>query len=138
MMRLISSLFAAGLVVVSATRGIDVAGMNPTVKPGDDFFQYANGTWDGRTSIPPDRAAWGIDAELDEQATAHTRALLENAAARGANERKASAYYAAYMDEAAIETRGLSPLAPTLARVEAIADGRALAQELGARLRADV
>ena len=42
------------------------------------------------------------------------------------------------MDGAAIETRGLSPLAPTLARVEAIADGRALAQELGARLRADV
>ena len=125
-----------------AVHQIDVAGMDRSVKPGDDFFQYANGTWDRTTPIPLDHSAWGIDAELDEEATRQTRALLEEAARSGApttpDQRKVGDYYAAYMDEAAIEKRGLSPLRPTLDRIAAMADRRALAQELGSMLRADV
>jgi len=122
-------------------RGIDVAGMDRSVKPGDDFFRYANGTWDKMTPIPPDRSTWGLDSELDEDATAHTRSLLEEAARGGsgsADERKAADYFTAYMDEAAIERRGLTGLKPELDAIAAIADRRALAEVLGRQLRADV
>src|SRR5579859_2400043 len=77
----------------STTHGIDVAGIDRSTKPGDDFFKFANGSWDKNTPIPPDRASWGIDATLDEQATDHTRALLEHAStakASGSDERKAA------------------------------------------------
>src|SRR5947209_3145961 len=85
--------------------GIDLAGMDRSQKPGDDFFKFANGTWDKNTQIPSDRSWWGIAAALDEQATTDTRALLEAAASQasaGSDERKAGDYYTAYLDEASI------------------------------------
>ena len=125
-----------------AAHGVDITGMDRSVKPGDDFFAYANGAWDRHAQIPPDRASWGVGARLDEEATEHTRALLEGAAAGRAttrpDERKAGDYYAAYMNEAAIEARGITALKPQLDRIAAIADRRALARELGSALRADV
>ncbi len=125
----------------AAGHGVDTAGMDSAVKPGDDFFAYANGGWDRRTQIPADRAAWGLSSQLDEDATRQTRALLEEAAAGRASEpdaRKAGDYFTAYMDEAAIEKRGLDGLKPELDRIAAIADRRALSRELGGQLRADV
>jgi putative endopeptidase len=123
-------------------RGIDVAGMDRSVNAGDDFFRYANGTWEKMTAIPPDRSYWGIGAELSEQASARTRALLEEAAGGGsgitADARKAADYFVAYMDESAIERRGLSGLKPELDRIAAIADRSGLADLLGRQLRADV
>lgn len=123
----------------ASTHGIDVAGMDTTVAPGDDFFRFANGTWDRTTPIPNDRAGWGIGAELADQTAAQTREMLDAAAeaAPGSNERKAGDFYAAYLDERAIDTRGLTPLQPTLARIAAITDRRALARELGSMLRSD-
>jgi putative endopeptidase len=133
---------AAFSTAAPVTTGIDVAGMDRAVRPGDDFWAFTNGTWERNTTIPPDRASWGLDAMLDEQATTHTRELLEAAAAGRArpasDERKAGDYYKAYLDEASREARGLSVLKPTLTRIAAIADRRALAQELGSMLRADV
>jgi putative endopeptidase len=125
----------------AAAHGIDVAGMDQSVKPGDDFFAFANGTWYRQTEIPADRAAWGVSSILDEEATKQTRALLEDAAAGRASEpdaRKAGDYFTAYMDEATIEKRGVDALKPELDRIAAIADRRALARELGGQLRADV
>ncbi len=126
----------------ATAHGIDVAGMDRSVNPGDDFFRYANGTWEKTSSIPPDRAAWGIGLELSEAADAHTRALLEEVARGGndvtADERKAADYFAAYLDEASIERRGLAGLKPELDRIAAISDRRALADVLGRQLRADV
>ena len=125
-----------------AAHGVDITGMDRSVKPGYDFFAYANGAWDRHAQIPPDRASWGVGAGLDEEATEHTRALLEGAAAGRAttrpDERKAGDYYAAYMNDAAIEARGITALKPQLDRIAAIADRRALARELGSALRADV
>jgi putative endopeptidase len=123
----------------SATHGIDVAGMDRSTKPGDDFFRFANGTWEKSAEIPADHASWGLDEMLAEQAAVHTRELLEGARnASDGDERKAADYYAAYMDEASREARGLSPLKPELARIAAIADPGALAHQLGSMLRADV
>ena len=122
--------------------GVDLQGMDRAIKPGDDFYKFANGTWLKTTSIPPDRSSWGPGQAIGEQANMQTRALLEAAAKGGApagsDTRKAGEYYAAYMNEAAIEKRGLASINPLLDRIAAIGDKRGLAQVLGSQLRADV
>ncbi|MBS1820076.1 MAG: M13 family metallopeptidase [Acidobacteria bacterium] len=120
--------------------GIDTAGMDRAVPPGDDFFAFANGTWIRGTEIPPDRAAWGINGELAAQAERDNRAILEHAASAPSSpeEKKLGDFYAAYMDEQTIEQRGLTPLQPTLDRIAAIGNRQALAREFGTMLRADV
>jgi putative endopeptidase len=124
------------------TGGVDLAGMDRSVNPGDDFFGYANGTWVKNTEIPPDRSSYGLDAILAEEAILRTRNLLEDAAkgaaAAGSDERKAGDYYAAFMDEATIESKGLEPLRSQLDRIAAISNRRALAQSLAQTIRADV
>ncbi len=122
------------------TAGIDTAGMDRAVNPGDDFFSYANGTWVRGTEIPADRSAWGIGGELNARAEQQTRTILEDAARapQSDEEKKLGDFFAAYMDEAAIDQRGLAPLTPVLERVASIADRRALARELGGMLRTDV
>ncbi len=124
-----------------ASRGIDVAGMDRTVEAGDDFFRFANGTWDRTTPIPEDRSSWGLDATLAEEAASRTRGLLENAgttAAAGSDARKAGDYYAAYMDEAGIDALGLGPLQKLLDRIGAVADRTQLAAVIGEAMRNDV
>src|SRR4051794_15773521 len=120
--------------------GIDLAGMAPKIRPGDDFFAYANGHWLATTEIPADRSSWGVGEELTELTTARTQAIIQGAAkaAPGTEARKIGDYYSAYLDEAAIEAKGLAPLQPTLARIAAIKDKKGLAVEFGRELRADV
>ena len=120
--------------------GIDTAGMDRAVNPGDDFFSFANGTWVRGTEIPADRSAWGLGGELIARAEQQTRTILEDAARapQSDEEKKLGDFFTAYMDDAAIEQRGLAPLTPVLDRVASIADRRALARELGGMLRADV
>ena len=121
--------------------GVDRAGMDPSVRPGDDFFGYANGGWIKTHEIPPDRASYGTGAIVDELTAKRTAALIDEAARNapaGSEARKVGDYYATYLDEAAIAARGAAPLAPALERIAAIADRRALATALGAALRADV
>lgn len=124
-----------------ASSGIDLAGMDPSVSPGNDFFAYANGGWLKTHDIPPDRAAYGTGAIVEELTAKRTAALIAQAAGdapAGSDARKIGDYYASYLDEPAIAGRGTAPLAPALARIAAIADRRALAAVLGSTLRADV
>ena len=124
------------------TGGVDLAGMDRSLKPGDDFFGYANGAWIKATEIPADRSSYGLDAKLEEEAILRTRKLLEDAAKgaapAGSDERKAGDYYAAFMDEATIETKGLEPLRSQLDQIAAISNRRALAESLAQTIRADV
>jgi putative endopeptidase len=126
----------------AAAAGIDLAGVDRSVAPGDDFFRFANGGWLKATEIPPDLGSYGVFAMLGEQATTRTRELLETAATgqapAGSDERKAGDYYASYLDDAAIEAKGLAPIKPFLARIAAITDRRALAEWIGRNLRTDV
>lgn len=125
----------------SPTVGLDLAGIDRAVAPGDDFFRYANGAWLATTEIPADRSSYGVGAALDEQTLKRTADLIKGAAetaAAGSSAQSVGNYYAAYMDEAAIEAAGIKPVQPGLARIEAIKDTTALAQALGATLRADV
>lgn len=121
---------------------MDVSGLDAAVKPGENFFKHVNGAWEKRTEIPPDRSQWGVWEVLQEEVERRTAALLESApkpvATARSDERKAADYFAAYMDEAGIEIKGLDPLKPQLARIEALKDRKALSRWLGQQLRADV
>jgi putative endopeptidase len=121
--------------------GVDRAGMDPSVQPGDDFFGYANGGWIKTHEIPADRATYGTGSIVQELTSKRTAELIAEAARdapAGSDARKVGDYYGSYLDEAAIAARGAAPLAPALERIAAIADRRALATALGATLRADV
>jgi putative endopeptidase len=122
--------------------GLDTAGMNTAVAPGDDFYAYANGGWIAATAIPADKASYGASSILVDQTRQQTIALIQDAAKAGpgasAESRKVADFYAAFMDEAGIEAKGLTPLKPALAEIAAIADRRALAQAIGGTIRADV
>ena len=121
--------------------GFDAAGMDRAAVPGDDFFQFANGGWLRTTEIPADRSSVGSFTVISEQALKDTRAILEQAAADTAaagDTRKIGDYYHAFMDEAGIEATGAAPVKAELDAIAAIADKTALAQALGASLRADV
>ena len=122
--------------------GIVVANMDRSVKPGDDFFHYANGAWIKRAEIPGDRSYVGIWDSLIDLSRKRTAGLIEEAAKSnapaGSNTRKIADLYHSYMDEAAIEARGLAPLGPQLKAIGLIRDKRELARALGEDLRADV
>ncbi len=122
--------------------GIDLAGMDRTVTPGDDFFAFANGAWIKKTEIPADRSSWGTGGILAELTAKRTADLIAEAAKQnapaGSDARKIGDYYASFMDEAAIEAKALGPLKPKLAAIAAIQDAKSLARYLGATLRADV
>jgi endothelin-converting enzyme/putative endopeptidase len=124
------------------THGIVIANMDRSVKPGDNFWLYANGDWLKRTEIPPDRSYVGIWDTLSDLSRKNTAALIEEAAnanaPAGSNARKIADLYNSYMDEATIESRGLAPLRPHLDAIAAIHDKRELARALGESLRADV
>ncbi|GAB3382096.1 M13 family metallopeptidase [Lysobacter fragariae] len=123
------------------TAGVDLAGIDKSVKPGDNFDGYANGAWRQATTIPEDRSNYGTFTVLVERAEQRNADLVKSLAAAqpaaGSNERRIADYYAAYMDEAGIEARGLAPLKPELAKIDAIASKADLARVLGAGVRAD-
>src|SRR5688572_9073531 len=123
------------------TFGFDTAGMDTSIAPGDDFYAYANGTWHRTFEIPADRSRFSMFTELTERALSRTRAIVEEAAADSAaagDAKKVGDFYAAYLDDAAIEAKGVAPIAPELEAIAAIADAKALAGALGGTLRADV
>jgi len=125
-----------------ATHGINIANLDATVQPGDNFYEYANGGWLKRTQIPPDRPSVGVFSALFDVANQRTVGLIEEAAKSnppaGSNARKIADLYNSYMDEGVIEKQGLAPLRPHLQAIAAIKDKRELARALGEGLRADV
>ncbi|HEY1203454.1 MAG: M13 family metallopeptidase [Bryobacteraceae bacterium] len=127
---------------VPPAHGIAVANMDASAKPGDDFYQYTNGGWIQRTEIPPDRGQIGVFTALDDLSNKRTAGLIEEAAKAdapaGSNVRKIAGLYNSYMDEAAIEAKGLAPLRPHLESIAAIHNKRELARALGESLRSDV
>ena len=119
--------------------GFDVSGMDRSVAAGDNFFDFANGQWVQRTAIPADRSSYGSFNIIYEKTLGDTRAILEEATRASDGEaRRIGDYYAAFMDEAGIEARGVAPLQPQLQAIAGIGDRQALARALGASLRADV
>ncbi|MES2921775.1 MAG: M13-type metalloendopeptidase [Verrucomicrobiota bacterium] len=104
------------------TWGFDLSGRNLSVRPGDDFFAYANGAYLDRTAIPADRVRFGNFDQLAILSETRVRGILEDAIKHPdeANA-KIGAYYAAYMDEELVEKTGIQPIAANLARIQACA-----------------
>ncbi len=100
------------------TFGFDAAGMDTSIQPGDNFYHYANGTWARNTPIPPDKSNYGMFTVLDDLAKEHTRAIIEEAAKDPAS--KIGMAYASFLDEAAVEAKGLAPFQPWLNEIKAL------------------
>jgi len=111
--------------------GFDAAGMDTSVRAGDDFFKYSNGGWDVRTPIPADRTGYGLDYVLADQAEVRVRGILEGAPAPGADGEKIHAAYAAFMDERRAAALGAAPIAPDLAVINAAKTKGELAAVMG-------
>jgi endothelin-converting enzyme/putative endopeptidase len=104
------------------TWGVDTATMDKSVKPGDDFFAFAEGSWLRDAAIAPDKSRAGYNYDLPDQTELEVRKMVEEAGAAPADPvlRQIADFYAAWMDEAGIEARGTAPLKPYLDRIAAI------------------
>ncbi|MDQ3070274.1 MAG: hypothetical protein M3R55_11175 [Acidobacteriota bacterium] len=116
--------------------GLALANFDTTVRPQDDLFSYANGAWLARAAMPDERVTVGVFTELAERAESDLRAVIE-AAARTAGQRPGSStqqvvdLYASLMDEQRLETLGAAPIAPELARIDAVNSASQLAFRCG-------
>jgi len=116
--------------------GLDTAGFDNTVVPGNDFFRYANGTWLDHHAIPADKPAVSLRLEMTDRTEARLHAMMDAAAAKVSHqpsdlEGKVGAFYKAFMDEARIEKLGFTPVAPELAAINAANDRDAIAGLMG-------
>ncbi|WRH87977.1 M13 family metallopeptidase [Nguyenibacter sp. L1] len=116
--------------------GFDLAGRNPDVTPGNDFFGYANGRAVHDIVIPPDMTAYGPFNMLFELSRKRVQAILQAVSAHPVAEpvtidQKLGTFYATFMDEGAIEALGTRPLAAGLEAIRAVTDRSAFARLLG-------
>lgn len=119
--------------------GFDEAGMDRSIAPGDDFLGYGGGTYLRQLEIPADRSNYGMFTKLRDLSQERTREIIQTAAAShdgpGSTGQKVGDYYASFLDEAAIEAKGLAPIKADLDAVAAIKSEHAFAAALGAALR---
>jgi putative endopeptidase len=112
--------------------GVDLLAGDRSVRPGDDFFGYANGGWYARFVIPADHSSYGPFNALEELSTQRVRAIIEAAAAAhpaaGTPEQQIGDYYASFMDGEAIEANGLAPAQADLKRIADATTREALAR----------
>ncbi|HZT38073.1 MAG TPA: M13 family metallopeptidase [Bryobacteraceae bacterium] len=117
-----------------ANSAFDISMLDRAANPCVDFYQYSCGAWLQRNPIPPDEAGWGRFNELQERNRAILRDILEAASKPEPNrsfiEREIGDYYAACMDESAIERKGLEPAKAELDRIAALPSKAALTEEL--------
>jgi len=106
------------------TWGVDLAGVDRTVKPGDSFWHFVNGGWNARTEIPADRTRAGVSVLLVVEAEAQVRSIVEDLARDpgryGPMGRQVGDFYASWMDTEAIEKNGTAPLKPYLEKIDAV------------------
>ncbi len=124
----------------SAVPALDLHDLDTKASPCDDFYQFACGGWMASRTIPADHASWGRFEELRDHNLDAMHAILEKDAAddpaRTPVQRQVGDFYAACMDEQAIEAKGLAPIAPELDRIAALTN-RAGLPELIAELQRD-
>jgi putative endopeptidase len=116
--------------------GFDLAGADLKTKPGDDFFRFANGAWLDRVQIPPDKPAYSLRLAMTDMVEQRLHTIMEEVAGQaGKNpttvEEKVGAFYHSFMDEAAIEKAGATPLKGKLAEVRDAKTRAALAETMG-------
>ncbi len=111
--------------------GIDKSMMDTSVKPTEDFYQYANGSWLKEYEIPADRSNYGIFAKLRDEAEKNLKIIIEESAdakskPEGSNVQKIGDMYLSFMDSAQAEELGIGPIKDRLAAIEKIKDKKEL------------
>jgi putative endopeptidase len=108
--------------------GVDYGTMDKSVKPGDDFFRFAEGSWLRDAPIAADKSRAGYNYELPDETEIEVRKIVEDAGAAPSDPvlRQVGDFYAAWMDALGIEARGTAPLKPWLARIAAVRTRRDL------------
>ena len=136
--------FAVSLQPATETipQNVNPQDMDRAVKPGDDFYRFANGEWLKTVSVSAGQSSYGTSAMLTAKTGERVRNLIQEAAAArsatGGVAQKVGDYYASFMDENGIETKGLAPLADDLAKISAISNKTSLAAYLGSTLNTEV
>jgi len=143
---LLGAICGSSVLLIAGTRldpgSANTFEMDRSIKPGDDFYGYANGGWLGTVAIPTGYASYDTRAMLKEKSSRRVRDLIQEAAAspsvNGSIAQKVGDYYASFMDADAIEARGVTPLRDELARVSAISNKTSLSAYLGTTLTGEV
>lgn len=121
------SFFSLGITPVNAQEkpGINLSFMDKSVKPGDDFFRFVNGTWSDKTEIPADRTRWGSFDELRQNTDKDALAILKEATTNKkldpkSDQAKAVNVYKTFMDTISRNKLGIKPIKPYLAKINAV------------------
>ncbi len=130
------TLAALAIMTAPSTFAVNKDAMSPTVKPCDDFYAYANETWQKTATIPADRSNWGAFAEIKARNDMVLKTAIEAAVANPAKItnpaiQKVVAYYASGLDTTTIEASGIASLSPVLDRIAALKDRAAIGGMLG-------
>jgi len=131
---------ASAQTTAAQTASATEVGVDTSIQPGNDFFVYANGAWLKATEIPVGKERWSARDEIVALTRQRVMQLLDAAAAgpTGSTARKVADFRAAYLNEAAIEAKGVAPIKPALNRIDRVRDKAGLTRLLGSGLRADV
>lgn len=114
--------------------GVDLTARNEAIKPGDDFFMYASGTWYDNYEMPADKTRYGAFSGLAERSEDDVKAIIEEIAARkdlNAEEKLVADFYNAYMDTETLNKLGVAPIKPLLSEISDIASTDDLAEMFG-------
>ena len=131
-----------GMGDAPVAENVDTQDMDRSIKPGDDFYRYANGGWLKTQTIPAGQSSFDNRAILTERTGERVRSLIQEAAtaksAKGSLPQKVGDYYSGFMDEAVIESKGLTPLSDEMATIAAISNKASLSAYLGTTLNTEV
>ena len=117
--------------------GFDLSGMDRSIRPGDDWYRFVNGTWTANTQIPPDRSSFGAFAVLRDMSEQRLHALVGGYRTDDAahpDRQKAATFYQGFMNEAAVEKLDAQPLLQRLQPVRAATTKEDMARLMGASI----
>ena len=128
--------------IPSVAQSGSVDDMDTSIKPGEDFYRYANGGWLKRITIPSGQSSYDNRATLTEITSKRVRDLIQDAASShpvsGSVAQKVGDYYASFMDQDGVEAKGMTPLTSELTLIQKITNKRSLSAYLGSTLNTEV
>ncbi|MEG3767090.1 M13 family metallopeptidase [Alteromonas sp. 14N.309.X.WAT.G.H12] len=114
--------------------GIELSAMDTTVKPGDDFFEYVNGTWYKNYELPADKVRFGAFSALADRSIEQVKSIIDDLLQKenlSEEEKLVHDFYVAYMDVDALNEKGVEPIADVLNKIDAISNQKALTTVMG-------